>query len=157
MDYLSSMYIDNEMDLDEKKQFVEKVRSDRAFYEQTLDLLALEQLIEIQPVLAEAIPANRWRPPIWKNLAGLFKPIGFAALGFSTAVLMFFIVFQSPVPPPVQQPVRPFRTHGQSSGTGRVVHRVAENSHEPDRQQRILGTQPSCCFWRTSVCVYPQW
>ena len=39
MDYLSSMYIDNEMDLDEKKQFVEKVRSDQAFFTQTLELL----------------------------------------------------------------------------------------------------------------------
>ena len=45
MDYLSSMYIDNEMDLDEKKQFVEKVRSDQAFYTQTLELLAQEQLV----------------------------------------------------------------------------------------------------------------
>lgn len=99
MDYLSSMYIDNEMGLDEKKQFVEKIRTDNAFYTQTLDLLTMEQLIEDQPVLPEATLENRWRPPIWTSLARLFKPLGFAAVGFSTAVLMLFAVFQSPAHP----------------------------------------------------------
>ncbi len=99
MDYLSSMYIDNEMDLDEKKRFVEKVRSDKAFYTQTLDLLALEQLIEDRPVMPEATPENRWTPPIWTKLVHLFKPLGFAAIGFSTAVLILFAVFQYPPPP----------------------------------------------------------
>jgi hypothetical protein len=96
MDYLSSMYIDDEMDLNAKKQFVEKVRYDKDFYKQTLDLLELEQLIEIQPVLPEPLPGNRWRPPIWTRLAGLLKPIGYTAAGFSTAVLMLFTFFQSP-------------------------------------------------------------
>jgi hypothetical protein len=45
MDYLSSMYIDNEMDLDEKRLFVECVRSDDAFYTQTVELLDQEQLL----------------------------------------------------------------------------------------------------------------
>ena len=51
MDYLSSMYIDNEMDLDEKKQFVEKVRSDQAFYTQTLELLVQEQQLQVMHVV----------------------------------------------------------------------------------------------------------
>ena len=46
MDYLSSMYIDDEMNLEEKKQFVEKIRSERMFYKLTLDLLAQEQQLK---------------------------------------------------------------------------------------------------------------
>ncbi len=96
MDYLASMYIDNEMDLGEKIQFVKKIQSERAFYKQTLDLLALEQLIEIQPVISETLPENRRRSPVWTNLARRFKPFGYAAVGFSAAVLILFAVFQSP-------------------------------------------------------------
>lgn len=99
MDYLSSMYIDNEMDLDEKKQFVEKIRSDCAFYTQTLDLLALEQLLGQEPVMPEPTPEKRWQPSVWINLTRLFKPLGFAALGFSAALLIFVIGFRSPVLP----------------------------------------------------------
>jgi len=99
MDYLSSMYIDNEMDLDEKKKFVEKVRSDQGFYTQTLDLLAQEQLLQKHPGLVEAISVKKWHPPAWLNLARHFKPLGFAVIGFSTAVLMLFAVFQYPVLP----------------------------------------------------------
>ena len=99
MDYLSSMYIDNEMDLDEKKQFVKKIRSDIAFYTQTLDLLALEQLIGEEPVLPEPTPEKRWQPWVWINLTKFLKPLGFAAVGFSAALLMFVTVFQSPVLP----------------------------------------------------------
>lgn len=100
MDYLSSMYIDNEMDLDEKKQFVEKVRSDKVFYTQTLDLLAQEQLLEKQPVMPEIISEKKWRPPAWPGLIRRLKPLGFAAAGFCAAVLVLYTVFQSPVPAP---------------------------------------------------------
>jgi hypothetical protein len=99
MEYLSSMYIDNEMDLDEKQQFVEKIRSDSAFYTLTLALLAQEQLLEKQPVLPEPAVDKRWRPPVWLGLARVLKPLGLAAAGFSAAVLMLFAVFQSPGPP----------------------------------------------------------
>lgn len=94
MDYLSSMYIDNEMALDEKKQFVEKVRSDRAFYQQTLDLLAMEQLLAENSVLPEPAIETRGRTSVWSGLANFFKPLGFATVGFSAAVLMFVVVFQ---------------------------------------------------------------
>ncbi len=100
MDYLSSMYIDNEMDLGEKKRFVEKVRSDKVFYTQTLDLLAQEQLLETQPVMPEVMSEKKWRPPAWLCLVLRLKPLGFAAVGFCAAVLMLFSVFQSPVSPP---------------------------------------------------------
>jgi hypothetical protein len=96
MDYLSSMYIDNEMDLDEKKQFVQKVRSDQAFYTQTLELLAQEQLVRKQPAMRDLTPHQRWRPSVWDGLKRFFKPLGFATAGFTAAVLMIFSAFQPP-------------------------------------------------------------
>ena len=99
MDYLSSMYIDNEMDLDEKKQFVENVRSDQAFYTQTLELLTQEQLVRKQPDMRDLTSEQRWRPPVWDSLKRFFRPLGFATAGFSAAVLMLLSVFQPPVLP----------------------------------------------------------
>ena len=98
MDYLSSMYIDNEMDLDEKKQFVEKVRSDQAFCTQTLELLAQEQLVREPPDMRDLTAEQRWRPPVWDVLKRFFRPLGFATAGFTAAVLIFLGVFQPPVP-----------------------------------------------------------
>jgi len=99
MDYLSSMYIDNEMDLDEKKQFVENVRSDQAFYTQTLELLEQEQLLRIQPFMRDLTSEQSWKPPVWDVLKRFFRPLGFATAGFTAAVLIFLGVFQAPVPP----------------------------------------------------------
>lgn len=99
MEYLSSMYIDNEMDLDEKKQFIEKIRSDQAFYTLTMDLLTQEQLLQMQPVLPEPSSEKTWQTPIRLGLVRFLKPLTFAAAGFSAAVLILFTFFQSPVPP----------------------------------------------------------
>lgn len=96
MDYLSSMYIDNEMDLDEKRQFVQRVRSDRAFYRETLDLLAQEQRLRELPILPKVAYQKPWRLPVWTVLARWFKPLGFATAGFTTAVLILFSMFQQP-------------------------------------------------------------
>ena len=49
MDYLSSMYIDNELDLDEKVVFVDKVHSDPPFYRDTRALLLQEKLLRMPP------------------------------------------------------------------------------------------------------------
>ena len=98
MDYLASMYIDNEMDLNEKRMFVEKVRSDTSFYTQTLDLLAQEQQLRQMPELPALADEKSWRPSIVTGLARMLKPLGFAAAGFTAAVLMLFSVFQPPAP-----------------------------------------------------------
>ena len=45
MDYLASMYIDDEMNLEEKKDFVRKVRDDLSFSADILELLAIEQVL----------------------------------------------------------------------------------------------------------------
>lgn len=99
MDYLSSMYIDNEMNLDEKKIFVEKIRSEQTFYALTLDLLVQEQVLEKKPFIPEIPVEKRWRTPLWDGLVRYLQPIGFSTAGFCSAVLLFFVFFRSPVLP----------------------------------------------------------
>ena len=63
MEYLASLYIDNEMDLGEKRTFVEKVRADNEFATLTLDLLDQEQRLRDLPLHTLAVPAPvPWRP-----------------------------------------------------------------------------------------------
>ena len=50
-DYLISLFIDNEMDLDEKIEFVETVHSNHAFTPEAVDLLEQEKLLREGPVL----------------------------------------------------------------------------------------------------------
>lgn len=99
MEYLSSMYIDDEMNLDEKKLFVEKIRSDSAFYAQTLDLLVQEHLLQTQPILPALLPEKPWAPPAWLGLIRSLKPLGFATAGFAAAMLVFSILFPPQVCP----------------------------------------------------------
>ena len=94
MQYLSSMYIDNEMDLDEKKQFVEKVRCDSEFYTQTLDLLTQEQRLQPQVVFKAVASEKKWQPSMWVRLIPKLKPLGFTAAGVFTGVLIAFLAFQ---------------------------------------------------------------
>jgi len=102
MEYLSSMYIDNEMNLDEKKLFLEKIRNDQTFYTLTLDLLAQEQLLQKPIPLPEPVTPKKWQPPVRIDLARYFRPFGFAAGGFAAAMLILFFIFRQPQAPSVQ-------------------------------------------------------
>jgi len=89
MDYLASMYIDNEMDLNEKRQFVEMVHCDEEFYTLAVDLLNQEQRLRPVTIMQPAEAAEkRWRPPLRHILANLVRPFGCAVAGFAAAILM---------------------------------------------------------------------
>lgn len=89
MDYLASMYIDNEMNLTEKKCFIDKIRSDASFYTQTLELLDQEKLVRELPAMPPAPFEKSWRPPFRAVIARMFKPLVFATAGFGAALLIF--------------------------------------------------------------------
>jgi hypothetical protein len=86
------MYIDNELNLDEKIQFVDGVYSQPAFYEDTRALLVQEKLLRLSTPMPEARLLAR--PPLPSRAAqrfrSAFKPLIYAAAGFVAASLLLF-------------------------------------------------------------------
>lgn len=128
-DYLISMFIDNELDLDEKIVFVETVHEEQKFKEETLDLLQQEKLLDAPmvdqiPQIHFPIEKNPKRPFFipWLRPAALFS----AGLAFGAAVL-----FIQPTPDPLPLP---------SSVTSREIpHRFVIYRPNADRTE-IIGT-----------------
>ena len=89
-DYLISMFIDDELDLDDKVEFVQTVHDDRHFKDETADLLRQEKTIRGEVV--ERTPpvefsVKRKTPPFaWKWFAVF-------ASGLAAAMLVFFTAF----------------------------------------------------------------
>ena len=76
MDYLSSMYIDNELNLEDKIQFVDRIHSDTVFYNNTKELIAQEKLLRL-PTPTRLLPARPPRPSrTGQWFKSIFKPIG---------------------------------------------------------------------------------
>ena len=88
-DYLISSYIDDELNLDEKIEFVEAVHEKAAFKDEAVDLLHQEKLVRSEVV--DRVPAvvfskkRRFTIPLW-------RPAGIFAAGLAAALLVFFFV-----------------------------------------------------------------
>ncbi len=122
-DHLISMFIDNELGLDEKIDFVEIVHQDKQFKDETVDLLGQEKLL--QGDLGPPVPEMRL--PVEKSLkAAFFRAWLPPFAGFAAAMLLVMGVFL--LRPQQAQDVgleKPFRF---------VIYR-------PDaRQAKIVGT-----------------
>lgn len=110
-EYLISMFVDNELDLDEKIEFVETVHEHKKFKNETVDLLEQEKLLQadmvtalpemsmpVPPVPERSIPEKPRRTP------GLFKLWFGPFAGFATAMALvagLFLVRPAPGPAPV--------------------------------------------------------
>lgn len=95
-DYLISSYIDDELDLDEKIEFVETVYKTAAVKDEAVDLLHQEKLVRREVVdrtPAVAFPERRkFTIPFW-------RPAGMFAAGLAAALLvMFFATPRQEVP-----------------------------------------------------------
>ncbi len=108
-DYLISMFIDDELDLDEKIEFVETVRADKRFGDEAVELLEMEQELrmDLGPVpevsMPEALPEPRG------GLSGWLPDLGIAPLaGFAAAMALVAAVFLLRPEPAVslEQPYR---------------------------------------------------
>jgi hypothetical protein len=95
-DYLISMFIDDELDLDNKIEFVETVHEDRNFKEETVGFLRQEQIIRsdvvdrlpnVNVTLKERTGFSFWRP------------MGIFASGIATALIIFYFSLQPPTEP----------------------------------------------------------
>jgi hypothetical protein len=88
-DYLISSYIDDELGLDEKIEFVETVHEQVAFKDEAVDLLQQEK--QIRSEVTDRVPAvtlrekHRFSIPLW-------RPAGIFAAGLVAALLVMFFV-----------------------------------------------------------------
>jgi hypothetical protein len=102
-DYLISSYIDDELDLDEKIEFVEIVHEQVAFKEDAVDLLLQEK--QVRGTVTDRVPAvtlqpgRRWALSWW-------RPAGMFAAGLAAALLVMFFV-----PPQQEQEKIMLSTH----------------------------------------------
>jgi hypothetical protein len=99
MDCLASMYIDNELTLEEKVQFIDRIQTDPPFYEDTRSLLHQEKLLRTVP----DTPKIPHRPPktvaFGDWLKKLFRPTIYATAGFALAMLLIFNRVAEPIAP----------------------------------------------------------
>jgi len=98
MDEMISMYIDNEMTLEEKIAFIERIRKDILFSNEAMDLLQQEKRICSDVV--ERLPVFDVEPRFdWKNLfKPFFKPMGIVASTLATVIVFILIYTQYPTP-----------------------------------------------------------
>jgi len=89
-DYLISMFIDNELDLDEKIDFVETVYEDKMFKDETVDLLNQEKLLQADMVTTmpkvQVPVVSKAKPSFFRSF---FPPLA----GFATAMTVVAAVF----------------------------------------------------------------
>jgi hypothetical protein len=86
-DYLISMFIDNELNIEEKIFFVETVHGNRGFKNDTVDLLNQEKLIRKEVVAY--VPAVRFKKKRKLSLVRL-RPLALFGAGLAAAMLVFF-------------------------------------------------------------------
>lgn len=128
-DYLISMFIDNELDLDEKIDFVETVHAERTFKDEAIDLLAQEKLLHgemVQRMPQARIPVKK------ESESGFFIPwLRPAALFSAGLALGAAVLFLQPTPAPV-----PIST---AVASNEIPHRFV--IYRPDVDQaEIIGT-----------------
>jgi len=97
-DYLISSYIDDELDLDEKIEFVETVHAHARFKDEAVDLLHQEKLVRgkvVDHAPAVVFPEKR------RLFIPLWRPAGMFAAGLAAALLvMFFATPRQDLPAP---------------------------------------------------------
>ncbi|MGD9322930.1 MAG: glycogen-binding domain-containing protein [Desulfobacterales bacterium] len=86
-DYLISMFIDDELNLDNKIEFVETVHQDRKFKDETVDFLRQEKVIRTEVV--DKLPSVQVQ---LKEKTGfpLWRPMAIFASGLAAALVLFF-------------------------------------------------------------------
>ena len=95
MGYMISMLIDDELSIDDKIEFVEKVHGDKAFKDETIELLHQEKLIRSEVV--DRIPPVEVKAKKRFTFLPLLRPVGLLASALVAAVIIFFLSMPSQV------------------------------------------------------------
>lgn len=98
MNYMISMFIDNELDIDEKISLIETVQKDTSFTDEALELLHQEKLVRGDVV--EHIPLVEVKVPFrWKRFFRPFiQPMGLVASALVATVIFLLFTIPSPTP-----------------------------------------------------------
>jgi len=93
-DYMISMFIDDELGLDDKVEFVERVHGDKPLRDKTVDLLRQEKLIRSEVV--DQVPPVELN--VRKRLPrSLLRPVGVVASALAAATVLLFLFMPSRV------------------------------------------------------------
>ena len=102
MNEIISLFIDDEMNVVDKISFIERVRNNSSFADETLDLLRLEKLVrsDVVTVVPQIQPV---RPNIMRRaVKGFMQPIGWVSTAFAAALIaLVIIVVTLPGPAPI--------------------------------------------------------
>ena len=90
MNTLISMFIDNELDLDEKIQFVERIHKDRDFKNESVEILNMEKIIRADVV--DRIPALKIKTKK-KRLPSVFRWMGLWIPAAAAVLIAFFVLY----------------------------------------------------------------
>jgi hypothetical protein len=98
MNYMISMFIDDELDIDEKISFIETVLKDTSFRDETLQLLHQEK--HIRGEIVDYIPWVEMKIPFnWKRFfRPLFQPMGMVSSALVAMVVFLLLSIPSPKP-----------------------------------------------------------
>ena len=97
MNYNISMFLDDEMNIDDKIDFIETVRKDKSFSNEVLEFLHQEKII--QGGIVEHIPFTEVKTPFnWKRFFRPFiQPMGLVASGLAAAVIYLILTVRSAI------------------------------------------------------------
>ncbi|MGD8882927.1 MAG: glycogen-binding domain-containing protein [Desulfobacterales bacterium] len=127
MNCLISKFIDNELDLDDKIEFVDRVHEDRIFKDESIALLGMEKIIRADVV--DRIPSLKVKIKNKRFSFGL-RPMGLLVSAAAAALILFFILSH-----PQQNPAtlhrfviyRPDVTKAEIAGTFTGWQRIPMN------------------------------
>jgi hypothetical protein len=129
MNYLISKFIDNELDLDDKIEFVDRVHEDRIFKDESIELLGMEKIIRADVV--DRIPPLKEKIKKKKRTSFGLRPLGFFVSAAAAAgLIIFFILFypqQSPTTSHRFVIYRPDVTKAEIAGTFTDWRRIPMN------------------------------
>jgi hypothetical protein len=142
-DYMISMFIDDEMSVDEKIEFVETVHADAAAKDETVALLRQEKLIRARVVDRVREAEVDIRPRLTLRL---WKPAAAFACGLAAALVIVF--FSQPGP---QMASVPYRFVIYQPDAGRVELSGSFSGWKTIAMKK-MGTSS---YWEATVDLYP--
>jgi hypothetical protein len=98
MDPTVSQFIDDELSLDEKIEFVERVHEDRTFMDESIELLRQEKLIRADVV--DRIPALEFKTRR-RLFSPMLQPMGLLASALGLALVILLVHWPSQVSTPI--------------------------------------------------------